>query len=420
VAGVLAMSLASSALAQPSIPEPPPPSEPWYEAVQLGAFVDAYYNLNWGFPKPQSYKPPTRAYDSANGFALSWVGLDVSLDPDPVGGHVALRFGPTATLAAGNDGGTPMELVKEAHVSWRPGGVEGMFQLDFGKFDTIVGAESAESQENANYTRGILYTFAQPVFHTGLHATADLSDAFALTAMVTNGNDRSLDNNIGKTFGLVLAATPSDDFSANVAWIGGPEQDDSIVFPCAAGTAYDPESAGCAPAPGVGAQDYVVDRGGANEFESWRHLFDLVIKVQPTESLALSLNGDYGVEGVRSDDPTADTDPESQHWYGGSLVARYQLDETFAVAGRGEYLKDPDGRALKIRLPDDSLVTNAEIVTGTLTLEARPTENMIFRLEQRGDFVMDGEPTKDIFQEHERDTKSRVWTTTLGVVLTTN
>jgi hypothetical protein len=419
LAGVLAFLSSPSVFAQPSIPEPPPPSQPWYEAVELGAFVDGYYNLNWGFPKPQSYNPPTRDH-STNGFGLQWAGLDVAYDPDPVGGKVSLRFGPRTNYTSGADNDSALEVVKEAFASWRPGGVEGPVQLDLGKFDTIVGAEVLDTQHNANYSLGLLTTFAQPLFHTGLRANWSLGSSVDLVAMVANGSSRTVDNNIGKTFGLVLAVKPSDSFSVNLGWIGGPEQDDSVTFPCAAGTAYDPDAAGCAPAAGAGAQDYVVDRGGANEFDSWRHLVDLVVRVEPTETLSFSLNGDYGVEGVRSDDVTADTDPQAQKWYGGSLVARYELDETFAIAGRGEYMKDEDGRAFQIRLPDQTLVTDVEIASGTLTLEARPTENMIFRLEQRGDFVLEATPDDEIFREHERDTKSRVWTTTLGVVLTTN
>lgn len=419
LAGVLAFLVSPSVFAQPSIPEPPPPTQPWYDAVQLRAFVDGYYNLNWGFPKPQSYSPPTRDAIS-NGFGLQWAGLDAGYDPDPVGGRVSLRFGPRTNVVSGTDNDTPLEVVKEAYASWRPGGVEGRVQFDLGKFDTFVGAELIDTQYNSNYSRGIVAAFAQPNFHTGLRANWSVTEEINLLVMAANGYNNSVDNNIGKTFGLALAVAPSDSFSVSLGWIGGPEQDDSITFPCAAGTAYDPADAGCSPAPGVGAQDYVVDRGGANEFDSWRHLVDLVIRLDPSESLSFSLNGDYGVEGVRSDDVTADTDPEPQKWFGGSLVGRYQLDETYAIAARGEYMKDEDGRALQIRMPDQTLLTKAEIATATLTLEARPTENMIFRLEQRGDFVLEGEPSKDIFREHEREAKSRVWTTTLGVVLTTN
>ena len=61
-----------------------------------------------------------------------------------------------------------------------------------------------------------------------------------------------------------------------------------------------------------------------------------------------------------------------------------------------------------------------KLATATLTLDARPTDNLIIRLENRGDFIVDGSPSKNIFREHERDTSSKLITTTLGVVVTTN
>jgi len=411
---------ASIANAQPSVPEPPPPAEPWYEAVKLRAFADAYFNVNFGFPKPQSYRPPTRAFDSQSGFALSWVGLDAAYEPDPVGGVVSLRFGPTARLYAGADQDLALEYVKQAYASWKPGGAESAITLDFGKFDTIVGAEVAESQDNFNYTRGILYSFAQPLFHTGLRASAELLPELTLTALAVNGWNRSLDNNVGKTFGLQASVSPSAAFSASIAWLGGPEQADFTTTTCAADTAYDPGAGTCVASPGAPEQEVVVDRGGANDFDAWRHLFDLVLTLQPLENLAIVVNADYGMEGVRPDDTSIDAEPENQSHWGAALFARLQLDEVWAIAGRGEYLNDPDGHALQYTLPGGERLTDAKIATGTLTLEARPTDNLILRLEGRGDFVLEAEPDKEIYREKSRDTSAHVYTATLGVVVTTN
>jgi hypothetical protein len=54
-----------------------------------------------------------------------------------------------------------------------------------------------------------------------------------------------------------------------------------------------------------------------------------------------------------------------------------------------------------------------------LTIEAKPTDNLILRLDTRGDFALDG-TTKDIFQKELREYKSNQITSTLGVVVTTN
>jgi Putative beta-barrel porin-2, OmpL-like. bbp2 len=419
VTGLALLVTTRGTLAQPSVPEPPPPTEPWYDAVRLRAFADAYANANWSFPKPQSYAPPTRSWNgtegvqSAQGFALSWVGLDAGYEPDPVGGMVSLRLGPMAKAYAGADRETALEYVKQAFASWRPGGPDGMLTLDFGKFDTIYGVEVAESQDNMNYTSGVLYGLAQPRFHTGLRATAELLPELSLVALVVNGWNNSIDNNVGKTYGLQAHLSPSEAFSASIGWIGGPEQDDTLA--CPANTNYDAATETCAPSPGTTGA--IVDRGGANSFEAWRHLFDLVVALQPTERFSLVLNGDYGVEGVRSSDPSPTT--KTAKWYGAALMGRYQLSEVWAVAARGEYVKDRDGRMLAYQMGADP-VTDASIVTGTLTIEARPTDNLILRLENRGDFVTSASPDQKIFREKLRDTSDKLFTTTLGVVVTTN
>lgn len=418
VVGSSVLLFAGLAGAQPSVPEPPPPTEPWYEAVQLRAFADTYASANWSFPKPPSYQPPTRYYDGPQGFGLAWVGLDAAFAPEPVGGMLSLRFGPSAALHAGADRDTALENVKQAFVAWKPGsGVT----LELGKFDTFVGAEVPESQDNFNYTRGLLHSFAQPRFHTGLRASVELVPELTLTTMVANGADRSIDNNVGKTFGLGLSVNPSDSFAASLGWIGGPEQADSTVTPtCAANTAYDPSAGTCVASPGAPEQAYVVDRGGANDFDAWRHVIDLTLTLQPMETLALALNADYGLEGVRPDDTGIEAEPEVQKWYGAALLARMQLSETWAVAVRGEYLADEKGRALSYKLPSGELLSDSQLASATLTVEAKPTENLILRLENRGDFVLKAEPDKEIFREKVRDGSSTLFTTTLGVVVTTN
>jgi len=148
-------------------PEPDlPPAESyseggdsWYDSIEFSAFADAYFGLNYNFPKPQSGRNNLRAFDSSNGFALSWVGVNASYPADPVGATVSLRFGPTAhqigTGCLGDDkaqcdSGQGLENVKQAFASWKPGGADSVLQLDLGKFDTPFGAEVAESHLNMN------------------------------------------------------------------------------------------------------------------------------------------------------------------------------------------------------------------------------------------------------------------------------
>ncbi len=100
--------------------------------------------------------------------------------------------------------------VKQAFATWKPGGKGSAVALDFGKFDTIYGVEVADSQYNINYTRGVVYWFAQPAFHTGFRLNADLSDAFTLKALLVNGYNNSIDNNFGKTPGAAGHRQPEE------------------------------------------------------------------------------------------------------------------------------------------------------------------------------------------------------------------
>lgn len=412
-------TLSALATAQSEAPEPPPPLEPWYDAVALSAFADAYYNVNWAFPKPQDGSGvPTRYYARQQGFGLSWVGLDASYAPEPVGATVSLRFGPTARTYAGADADSALENVKQAFASWRPAGPEGALTLDFGKFDTLFGAEAAESHKNATYTRGALWN-AQPLFHTGLRGTLELMPELTLAAIAVNGVNNSQDNNVGKTFGLQAQLYPSDWLSLSVGWLGGPEQDDSVTTSCLVGQAYDPTVGDCVARPGAPGGDEVVDRGGANDFEAWRHLLDFVVSAEPVANLSLLANANYGTEGVRVGTSAAPA-IDNQSWYGGMLTARYALTEIFAVAVRGEYLNDKSGAVTGFTDPSGLTVQNVEMATATLTLEAMPTENFLIRLENRGDFLLEGTPGTDVFRKEERGSEDKLMTTTLGIVVKTD
>ena len=420
---IAALLCAPTVGAQPSAPEPPPPLDPWYEALDFCLFADSYASVNFNLPKPQEGTNRFRAYDRTNAMSVSWVGLDVSHAAEPVGGGLGLRVGPAAHAYAASclsentrcdsdvDG---LGLVKQAYAAWKPGGAGSNVTLDFGKFDTIYGAEVAESQDNFSYTRGALYWLGQPLFHVGLRTRYDPLPELALTALVVNGWNNTIDNNLGKSFGLQLTMAPADRLRVALGWLGGPEQDDIGYVACEVGTEYDPTTGGCSAAADaeLPARTYVVDRGGANRLQAWRHLIDLSASYVPIGNLGLVLNADFGTHGHRSIGPDLETELERQYYFGAMLGARLALTETYALAGRGEYYSDPDGMTTD--------VAGLQLVTGTLTAEATPTDFLILRLEGRGDFVVDADGSKEIFQYQERGHKSRLITTTLGVVVTTN
>jgi len=396
--------------------------EDWYDGFDLRVFADSYLSLNYNSPKPQSGgNSVIRAYDISNGFAVAWAGLDISHAAAPIGGTLSLRFGPSAqrynsSCVGKCDADYGLANVKQAYASFRPGGENSPLTLDFGKFDTIYGAEVAESQDNINYTRGVLYWYGQPLFHTGLRANVEVSKNLRARALVVNGWNNTIDNNTGKTFGAQLTAhAPRSDahewISASLGYLGGPERDDTLSVQCPPGSVFDQNSAnGCS--PGTGSSDSgTLDRPGNNS-SGWRHFVDLLITSDPTDSLHLVLNADYGVENKRDDDFAATFSAHS--WYGGMLGARYLVCEKFAVAGRAEIYRDPDG--VTTGSVNGTPITGATIYTGTLTLDLLPAKNLLIRLDNRLD-----SSTKQMFPKDVRlPLSGTLFTTTLGVVVTTN
>ncbi len=404
----------------------------WYDAIELSAFVDAYASVNYNFPKPQHDSlnadgSPRQAnllrqFDRSNGFALSWVGVNASYAPDPVGATVSLRFGPTANLIAGSgfsgdassyDSANGLSIVKQAFASWKPGGGDSMFQLDVGKFDTPYGAEVAESHLNLNYTRGLLFA-SQPLFHTGLRGSFAISDAFDFKIIAVNGWNNTFDNNAGKSLGAQLnfhvhGRDGEDLLGASLGYMGGPERDDHDTVVCSQeNTKVDTASGKCVSSPMTPAGDtYVFDRPTTNT-KGLRHLVDLVVVANPIERLRLMLNADFGAERRR------DSDNPSQfntfNYFGVMAAARVAIVDQLGIAARGEYFRD-NGGFLVAERPD----VHKDLVSGTLTLDFLPADFLTIRLDGRLDWA-----SHEIFNKGLRDKTGTQVTTTLGVVAHTD
>ncbi len=402
------------------MPAPPAdePGPPWYEQLKVGAFVDTYFSMNFKGPKPQAGRNRFRAFDHNNGFSVAWGGLNLAYGTDEFSGNLELRFGPSAARLAGGDVDNGLENVKQAFATWRPGG--GMVTLDFGKFDTIVGAEAADSQLNFNYTRGYLFWLAQPFFHTGLRANFDISDQFWLTGLLANGWDNSVDNNFGKTFGLQLNFAGGGErpvFDAHLAYITGPEQDDWAVIQdyCLGGDTFDPAARDCNTALPDSSADLARDAGGANT--ELRHLIDIVLGFNPSSDFGLLVNADFGFDRVRSGPVMGENLPgfDTQSWWGVSAAGRMQFDERWAGALRAEVLSDADARATA---GDDPYIVNVEklmLYGFTLTAEVAPVEGLVLRLDNRLDLS-----NEDVFQRQVRTYETLQFTSTLGAVVSTN
>jgi putative OmpL-like beta-barrel porin-2 len=386
---------AAAAPAAPGAPAAPAAPANWWDKFSGDAFVDAYGAVNWNFPKPQGGTTQLHAYDVAQGFALSWIGLNGAYAADPIGGTISLRFGPSAVAygLAGSLGGTPglasadnaigMQNVRQAYATLKP---IDKLTVDFGKFDQPFGSEVPDAQLNMEYSRSLLFTYNQPVFFTGLRVDYAFSDALDAKFILANGWNNTFDDNRSKSIGGQIMIKPADPIVIYVGYMGMPEAPDFSTM---------------APAGSV---------PGANDH--WRHLVDLVLDINPIKPLRFLVNGDYDTEeGVSANGKHAAI------WYGANLAIRYQVTDPFAVTLRGEYFHDEHGDIVPPFSDTTSTVAppSSNVESGTLTLSYVIASHLSLMLDNRIDVA-----DSSIFQTdvHANNAKSQ-FTTTLGVIAAT-
>ncbi|MBV1858881.1 MAG: porin [Nannocystaceae bacterium] len=403
--GVPTTTTAPTTLAAQSTPEPDGEIEPpkhgakWTDKGSVSAFADAYAGVNMLMPSPATANS-LRAFDTNNGFSLHWAGIDAEYDGDVVGGAVSLRLGPSATAYAGSDASISLQYVKQAYARWKPKSAKGRLSVDLGKFDTLYGAEVADSQYNFNYTRGTLNWLGQPFFHTGLRANVAASDRFAVAAIAVNGWNNTLDNNFGKSGGLQFSFSGAR-FNALLGYMVGAENDREATFDCDADTSFDSATASCADTPGAEASATTVVARGVNR--RLRHFADLVLAGDLTEKLSLVANADVGYDETIVN-PVSGAYNQSI-WYGASLGARYALTPKFATAARGEFYQDLDGFTTPVPLM---------LGTGTMTFEFAPTDMLVLKVDSRYDHANEA-----VFAGRDAGTSSNQLTFTLGAVIRT-
>lgn len=345
-------------------------------AVKFSLFADAYMAYQSGETGSLATTSGHRSYAgqgpnglAENGFSLSFIGLDATWDNNTVGVTTSLRFGSSVPIFHGNDPAVGIDNITQGYLTWH---ATEALDVDAGLFGTIFGAEVAESWQNLNYTRGALYYYGQPFWHTGLKASYQLSDMLGITGMLVNGT-----NNISETVQADAGAdqTPSVALQVSVA------PSDTLSLVAGGMLAIDREE---------------------NDDAGFDSFFD-VVGTAELGALKLVLNADYLI--TKSTVEAVD----DRSFFGVSVAAGYPLSDSLGIAARVEYLTDNDG-------------TDADawtLTTGTATLDFKPAPNFIVRVDGRVE-----SSNQDVFgvmPDGDLANASGTWFTgVIGLVVTTD
>ena len=341
IGGLVAL-LATPALAQGQQPPPNPDASflNFFRKTELSGFADLYYTYNLNKPaKPCTTLAGVAVFNclsnfnfAHNSFSLNLAELALEKKPasDSRGGfRVDLDYGPTTTWVHGLEPGgtTTYQNIQQAYVSYLAPAGKGL-QLDFGKFVTWNGQEVIETKDNWNYSRGLLFAWAIPYYHTGVRAAYAVNDKVSVTGFLVNGWNNVSDNNTGKTVGgqLVIKPTPAVMLLTN--YTGGPEQN--------------------------------------NDNSDWRHLSDSIV-TYTVNKVTLAGNYDYARDTVAGSTVT---------WQGVAGYVKYQANDWFALTPRVEYFDDHDGFSTGV---------TQKVKEGTVTAEIKGKDGILMRLEYRRD-----------------------------------
>lgn len=260
-----------------------------------------------------------------------------------------------------NDGYT----LEQAYVQFRVPVGNGL-DIKFGKFVTLLGYEVIESPANLNFSRGLLYTNAIPLTHTGVLASYKFNDIVDAQFGIVNGWNNSDSANTGNS--ILSSANDVGSFGkaitgrVNVTAPGGNANiAQSFIY------SPDGESSGSLGTPTAINENesvFVYDIWG-----NWAPKF-------ANDKLLLGFNLDYGLADDFGSNNFFGPSNTGDTWYGAALYAKYQFTKLFSLAGRSEYYYDKNG--IK-SIGGDSY-------SFTLTAGFDIWENLLTRVEYRADY----------------------------------
>lgn len=334
---------AAPSSAPPASPTPPAAAAPTWSigSLDFSGYLDGYYSYNANRPSNAANGQANDLYDfndKTDQFNLSAAKLTVNHDPDPVGVHIDLIFGRTNALVHSASDKDTDNYIEQAYISVKPAKFHGA-EADFGQFVTSAGAEVIEAKDDWNYSRSLLFTWAIPYYHFGLHTAMPVTKSWTAGVQVVNGWNNVVDNNGGVTIGLTSALTkPKYGWALN--YYTGPENTDT-------------------------QKDY-------------RNLIDTTVTLTPTAKLSAYINYDYGQNRTPASMAGDLRVPgQSPHWQGAAFAARGQITGKAAVVGRFEYFNDNQGF---------STGTAQTLKEFTATYEYKWLSGLLTRVEYRRDW----------------------------------
>jgi hypothetical protein len=369
------------------------------KGITLSGYVDTSYTEQFGgrgdaFGGTQAID---RQFDVHNdNFNLNAVkiALEKAL-PDKnewaAGFRIDTMYGEDASILSATDpglGNSSEFYLEQALVKFRIPVGNGL-DIYMGKFTTFLGYEVIESPANLNFSRGLLFTNAIPLTHTGIYADYKFNSTFEAKLGIVDGWNSSVSTPTGGAF-----VDAKDDYP-----FGGKALTGQLNINAPGGNAnitqsfiYSPSGEPSNGPAGFGGPD----DGPIAVYDIWGNWNPTFVK---DSALLLGFNVDFGYNGASGNPstllqggnagnafPSGGGVNDSNTWYGVALYASYKLTKVITVSARGEYLHEDEALNPKFGIAG---VDNDDF-SETLTASFSIWDNLLTRIEYRYDHLTNG------------------------------
>ncbi len=252
----------------------------------------------------------------------------------------------------------------------------GKLTFTAGKFLTLVGSEVVESWNDSQFSRSILFGYAEPVSHTGVRMAYAYNPHLTLTVGGNNGWDdivgmtgaiRSLESQIAYTNG---------NLSASASFLWGPEY---AAFGNGSGLQFNVNPNGTLASPATACSTTACASFPVVGPQGIRTLLDATASYKLFPSLTLGANFD---SGTQNNTAPFITPTVGAIWNGLAGYAAYTFGAgKYGVSGRYEFFSDPQGYRTGTLVPN----LRWDEFTGTGLINLSP--NVAVRGEYRMDYT---------------------------------
>lgn len=300
-------------------------------SLSFSGYIEGYYSYD--FNKPQNNTKPSFifSHNRDNEFNINLAFIRAGYNGDKVRGTLAIG---TGTYMNANYAAEPATLknIYEANAGVKIGKKNLWF--DIGILPSHIGFESAVSKDCWTLTRSIMADNT-PFFEGGarLNYTSDNSKWF-LSGLLLNGWQRisRIEGNSKMSFGTQIQYKPSSSVTLNYSTFFGTDKPDSARL---------------------------------NRF--YNNIYGIF---QVNKQIGITAGFDLGTEQKTKGSNSHNT------VYSPVIIAKYSLNEKWAIAVRGEYYSDPNEILIETNIP-----AGFKTYGYSLNIDYAPANNILFRVE---------------------------------------